>query len=319
MRFLSGLLGRGAMLPAMLLTLVLSVAAHAQSGGGAGYFYPSSGVCATGCFGVRASFEAPNPTYVGTNGEFEDGSSIWVGVWSAPNAHETSCAFNQGAPGSPSLLQFGINPIILSTGAISYQPWWEAYQCNFVQNYSTLTINPGDKITIELLCVANCTAGNQNANWQMTWTNLTTGAPPLVRNDTGNWRVWPDHAQFSIEMQQIGGVNGTTAQPLHFAKPMRVSNVQVYQNGAWGPMSVPGESPAGRLQNDKKQIRCTPTPPSSCGTLSSIMHFYSVSPTVDSDLGPSYIITSTVMPAATNTAFPVSPYGPYTGTNGVGP
>lgn len=306
-------------IPAVLLLwaiLLLGAPSATHAAGYSGYFYPSgtgTTACSPLCFGARASVTMPTPVYSGWDAESQNNSSIWIGISGVGSGHGTQCTLGSG--NNNPLMQFGVNPFILSTGAISYSTWYEEYPCNNITNYGSLTINPGDVVTFELLCITNCVvSGDATSVWRMTWTNETTGSS-ITRTDT-NWRVYPEHVDIVIEPQSTA-VNSAVNQPLHFTTPMRVANVQVYQSGAWGPMSVPGESPPSKLQFGNKQISNTSNPRGAPYNIN-VMHRYGVSAPIDSPTGPHFIICSEIVQNTISTRPSACGYGPYDGSNGYG-
>jgi hypothetical protein len=281
------------------------------TGAGAGYFFPNpanGNTCGTSggvCDGVRATFIAPTPIYAGTNGEAQDSAFIYVAIFGSPSGHGAQCTF--GAGGNNPLLQFGVEAFILANNAISYTTWWEAFPCNHVTSFGSLVVNPGDQITLELLCIANCTTGNVNANWQMTWKNDSTGLSQS-RTDTGSWTVYMDFAQVAVE-QTGTGVDDAGGQPLHFTTPVQVWNVQVHQVGVgWIPMAVLGESPAARITSDTRQIKSSPK----------TYETYYSSTAIDSDGGPSFKVCDNITQAS-STPVIACPNSTYGGTFGLGP
>jgi hypothetical protein len=277
-----------------------------------GYEWPSgpaaSRACTpTPCYGARIRFRVPTPIYRGIASEPNDGVFWWVGVWGNTSHNSPTARCTLGSGGNNPLFQFGIEPFILSNNAISYTTWWEAFPCNNVTNYGTLVINPDDQITLEFSCLSNCTTGNVNANWQMLWTNNTTGFSQS-RTDTGNWTVYMDFAQVAVE-QTGTGVDSAGGQPLHFTTPIRVWNVQVHQVGVgWVPMAVLGDSPASRITSDTRQIKSSPK----------TYETYYSSTAIDSDVGPSFQVCDNITQAS-STPVIACPYSTYSGTFGLGP
>jgi hypothetical protein len=275
---------------ALLLCTLLTAAAHA-SGGYGGYSYN----CSPTCDGIRVTYIEPVGTYLGTNGEVSNTATLWVGL--DGNTHGTQCTLGSGT--NNPLIQFGTQVIALPSSATTHTTWYEEFPCNNITPFAGPTVNGGDTVFIELLCTANCTAGDINGQWQMTWKNVTTGSQ-VQHTETG-YQVFGDHAWAVVEISSAG-TNSTGFQPLIFPA-VKFIHAEIHQSGSWIPMPLR----VRQARHGWEQVVGSP----------STMALYGTSPPIGANQNDFFVCSQ--MKVTARTIPDPCPASTYNGSNGLGP
>jgi hypothetical protein len=201
----------------------------------AGYEWPSgpaaSRACTpTPCYGVRVTFQIPDPIYRGVASEPNGGVFWWVGVKgnTSHNSPTPQCTLGSGTQNP--LFQIGIRTTITSSNVVAHATWYEQFPCNNVNYYGSIVFNSNDYGTLQLQCTANCNPGDATAVWTTTWINVTQGTSES-RTDTG-WNVYGDIVLAEAEPF------GLPTAPIGLPKPLKFSKFEMYQGGSWIPVPM---------------------------------------------------------------------------------
>ena len=98
---------------------------------------------------TSASFNwtVPSVKFVPKGLELQQASAIWVGI--GGDCEDSSCSKVDS-----SLIQLGTEQDVNIFGQTHYYPWWEVLPASETQ--ISETVEPGDRMTSSLACVANC-------------------------------------------------------------------------------------------------------------------------------------------------------------------
>jgi Peptidase A4 family len=112
-----------------------------------------------------ATWIVPTVTFGATqSGTDQEYSATWVGIGGF-------CMNALCSRVDRTLIQLGTSQYVTSSGATTYFAWYEMLPAAPV-TITSITVNPGDKISASLQCVSSCSAKKQS--WQLSMTNTTT-------------------------------------------------------------------------------------------------------------------------------------------------
>lgn len=168
-----------------------------------GYLYPSLvSTCSPVCDGARF-----NVTLTPTSSVSGD-PLIWVGITGSTGTLAQTGYESPGAGAAPRI-------------------WYEVCCLQGIQNYTGVgTVAWGDTIQFTVLCTANCTAGGSQT-WAFTAQDLTAGHTWTATATVTLGANQLSNAEWGVELNPAAGANSV------WTGPIRISNAQVHQGGAW--------------------------------------------------------------------------------------
>jgi hypothetical protein len=111
------------------------------------------------------SWTVPAVKFVPKGLEFQQASSIWVGI--GGDCENSSCSKEDST-----LIQLGTEQDVNVFGQTNYYPWYEVLPASETQ--ISETVEPGDQMTASLACIVNCKS-NAIQVWTLTMQDLTRG------------------------------------------------------------------------------------------------------------------------------------------------
>jgi hypothetical protein len=118
--------------------------------------------------------------YAVTAGGYTSASLSWIVPAVSFIAYPSSPAFESssswvgiGGFGTSDLIQLGTEQYVDSTGATTYQAWYELLPATETPLPSQYTVSPGDVMSASLACTSRCTANRSNTKWHLSMTNST--------------------------------------------------------------------------------------------------------------------------------------------------